>query len=363
MERNKQFDVLLVIGITYVVVGHCGGFTLFQEWFPAGSFHMPLFFFISGYFYKKSSEDQPFQFIKRKVYRFVIPYYCWNLFYMLLSIFLYQARIISQKCEISLHTFFLTPFGRANQFNYNHPAWFILTLFLVEVVYLVLKKWFVHNNEWLILLLVFIFGCLGVQLTILGYRNGIFLIFSKTVVGLVFYHLGHLYKEKGEMRDLLPNVWYFLILFCVQLLIFKATDFHINISMWDGYYNDGVGACWWPFVTALPGILFCLRVSRIMNKALGDSKIIQLISRNTFSIMMHHQLAVLAVNILFLLVSNWIYLPDFDLYNSGRWYFYTFGVDQVRIIYVIAAFVIPLMIHKLELGIKCTLQCLVSERQ
>ena len=40
MERNKQFDVLLVIGITYVVVGHCGGFTLFQEWFPAGSFHM-----------------------------------------------------------------------------------------------------------------------------------------------------------------------------------------------------------------------------------------------------------------------------------------------------------------------------------
>lgn len=32
MERNKQFDVLLVIGITYVVVGHCGGFTLFQEW-------------------------------------------------------------------------------------------------------------------------------------------------------------------------------------------------------------------------------------------------------------------------------------------------------------------------------------------
>ena len=100
-----------------------------------------------------------------------------------------------------------------------------------------------------------------------------------------------------------------------------------------------------------------------MNKALGDSKILQLISRNTFSIMMHHQLAVLAVNILFLLVSNWIYLPDFDLYNSGRWYFYTFGVDQVRIIYVIAAFVIPLMIHKLELGIKCTLQCLVSERQ
>lgn len=77
--------MLSIWGIIFVVMGH-SGFTNeiiserlsgLQKWIY--SFHMPLFFFISGYLFsltnKSLSNIQSGQFIKKKLKRLMIPYF------------------------------------------------------------------------------------------------------------------------------------------------------------------------------------------------------------------------------------------------------------------------------------------------
>lgn len=67
-ERDETFDVLKGIAIILMIVGHCN-FSSFRGFIY--SFHMPLFFFVAGYFLK----DRPLR--KELVLstkRLIIPY-------------------------------------------------------------------------------------------------------------------------------------------------------------------------------------------------------------------------------------------------------------------------------------------------
>lgn len=81
---NTKMNVLKALGIVLVVTGHYAGSVL--PWFPPYSFHMALFIFISGYFYKKHYEDKIRNFTRKKFLNLVVPYYKWNLFYGVLFI-------------------------------------------------------------------------------------------------------------------------------------------------------------------------------------------------------------------------------------------------------------------------------------
>lgn len=82
---NYQFLILQAIGIILVVTGHRGGISFFDDWFPMYSFHMPMFVFISGYFYKTYSEQKVKEFFLKKVKHLVFPYFLWNFFYGIIS--------------------------------------------------------------------------------------------------------------------------------------------------------------------------------------------------------------------------------------------------------------------------------------
>ncbi|MDE6185294.1 MAG: hypothetical protein K2G39_07720, partial [Lachnospiraceae bacterium] len=57
-KENKTFRILSAIGIILVVAGHLG-YNLFEigDLFPYYSFHVAVFLFISGYFYKPAREQ------------------------------------------------------------------------------------------------------------------------------------------------------------------------------------------------------------------------------------------------------------------------------------------------------------------
>ena len=57
-KENREFRVLSAVGIILVVAGHLG-YNLFDlgGLFPYYSFHVFLFLFVSGYFYKKEAEE------------------------------------------------------------------------------------------------------------------------------------------------------------------------------------------------------------------------------------------------------------------------------------------------------------------
>lgn len=56
MKRNRCIDTIKAVGIFLVILGHHQ--TVFTQWIF--SFHMPLFFFLSGIFHKNYSSYKVF---------------------------------------------------------------------------------------------------------------------------------------------------------------------------------------------------------------------------------------------------------------------------------------------------------------
>lgn len=70
-SRIEWIDTAKGIGLLFVMLGHCYLDRKYTYWFT--SFHMGLFFFLSGYTFRLKNEYY-FSFLKRKVMTLVVPY-------------------------------------------------------------------------------------------------------------------------------------------------------------------------------------------------------------------------------------------------------------------------------------------------
>lgn len=69
MEKERIISIAKVIGIISVVIGHSD-----SSIGPViGLFHMALFVFLSGYFYKDKYTKEPLKYINRKIKSIYVP--------------------------------------------------------------------------------------------------------------------------------------------------------------------------------------------------------------------------------------------------------------------------------------------------
>lgn len=221
-EENRQFRILSALGITFVVAGHLGyGVFDMGGLFPYYSFHVFIFLFVSGYFYKDEAEKNIGRYIWKKCTVLLFPYFLWNLFYGILAQILHKAGF-SLGESLSLKTLFLSPFLGGHQFLYNFSAWFVPALFLVEVINVLMRKvlGILHlKREWLIFICSLILGMATIQLAIGGHVWGNYKFPGRILLMFPGFQMGRIYKEKIESHDTLPNGIYFLLVIGVQVLI------------------------------------------------------------------------------------------------------------------------------------------------
>lgn len=93
--RDLSIDILKGIGIILVVIGHAGC----PQWLRniIFSFHMPLFFIASGFFFNDSYLDDKTQFIKRRIKRLYIPFVKWSLIFLLLHNLFFFIGILNDQ--------------------------------------------------------------------------------------------------------------------------------------------------------------------------------------------------------------------------------------------------------------------------
>lgn len=93
MQRDLSFDYMKGFLIFLVVLGHCPAFILNREGFDVWSdplfvfchsFHMPLFVFISGYFFAKKKNTLLKDLIPKQFRRLLYPQFAWNIICLLL---------------------------------------------------------------------------------------------------------------------------------------------------------------------------------------------------------------------------------------------------------------------------------------
>ena len=348
-RTNIQFSLLSAIGAVLVVSGHCyiGGISLAYEWFPIYSFQLSLFVFISGYFYKPEYERNAFHYILKRFKRLVIPAYLWNIVYGLF-ILLMKSADYSIGAAVDPFNLFVMPFVDGEAFQYNLGSWFVYPLFVVcafNVLFRKLTSFAKIHNDYLILVLYLIIGVLGVRHAVEGRSTGVMKLLTRAMFFLPFYQFGVLYRARWERKDRLNSTAYFAVLFTVQLLILTFyQELQYYPSAMSGFDNGTV----LPYVTSLTGIAFWLRISRLLAPTVGSSRIIRLISENTYSIMIHQMMGFMCVKWLFYLISLITGLfPDFSrqLMTQSIWYYYLpNGRQQYGMLYMAAGIILPIAI-------------------
>ena len=350
IKENRQFRILSAFGIILVVVGHLGYNLLdIGGLFPYYSFHVFIFLFVSGYFYKKEAEEDILGYIWRKCITLLVPYFLWNLLYGILTQVLHKIGFSFGE-TLSFKTLFLSPFIDGHQFLYNFSAWFVPALFLIEVINVIMRKvlGFLHlKNEWLIFAGCLFFGMVTVQLAIGGHVWGLYKLPGRILFMLPGFQMGRIYREKLEAHDTLSNELYFLIVIGVQILISIFCAGLAFGAVWVGSFANGPVV---PYLTVITGIAFWLRIARMLSEIPCLSERLVYIGRNTYSIMMHH----IAV---FMLVKGFFYLCscltplcgefDREMFFSDIGYIYLAGgTEGSKWIYLLTGISIPLLIEK-----------------
>lgn len=350
---NYQFKLLYALGMIFVVAGHSATahLPLFEQWFTFSSFHLGLFVFCSGYFYKETSEDNVLQYIQKKLKTLILPLFLWNLFYALVTtIFCYFGMTIGG--EVTLSKLFLDPIQHGHQFIYNLGGWFVIPLFMIEVFNVLLCKLLSLRGTKkfaFLFVLYIIIGILGNKMSIAGYHYFWWLVPARMLYLLPFYGFGMLYKNLLEEKDVLPNRWYFSIIFTCQLAIFytiKTTQSWIVMPAWCDFYNGPV----LPVISGFLAIAFWLRVARILAPVIGNSKSVLAIANNTFSIMINQFLGFILIKSFFALTNvsfGWFKDFDFQKYKTDIWYYYfPNNIEHICIVYIAAGIIIPIYMQK-----------------
>jgi len=147
-------DIARGLGICLVVLGHnqiCQQGTLIYA--LIFGFHMPLFFFLSGYFHK--NRDSLKNEIQYRAKKLLLPYYCTAIAFILLKSLPDPIAFYHQELRPILFGVLWGSGGRGNLDRYLFwpPLWFLTSLFLTQVSYGLISR-IPYFNKLLILRIV-----------------------------------------------------------------------------------------------------------------------------------------------------------------------------------------------------------------
>lgn len=352
VKSNKAFMILSALGILFVVDAHASAeMGAVSALFPYNSFFMPMFMFISGYFWKeKIIEDwcSAVGYLKNKFEKLMVPYLLWGVFYWLLMHLLNGLGLNWPR--LTVRDFVYSVMTDGTTCSLNGAAWFVPTLFAVVVTYTVLRKlarpvW----NDTAMLIVFVILGAGTVALTQRGVYHKALLLY-KTGFFIQFFHLGFYFRHRLEKWfDSVNGLGMCAILAVINMLLqlrYDSIAFGRCAFMSDFESSNHL----LPLITSVTGIFFWLKVAKFTEPILGNSRLVNYISDNTFFIMMHH-LAFVSLFSGALMLGMKAGIPALSRFDAAAFLtdpWYTYGkVAWVRAAYFLFAITATLLACKL----------------
>lgn len=313
--KNIEFTVLKALGIISVVSCHIGvnvfsivglPVSLTNKVFPEYSYNMPLFIFASGYFYKRMSESDIRGLIVKR-FPSLIKYMKCNIFYFLLCFILINIGLLHRNVEFSLRSLLVEPFLGGFQFYFNGPGWFVLFLFLLQILFTWLRKLcrlcfksFRSDSdvditqESIFLLLLIVVGFISTYVSklypVVDDKVTILHSFLRVLFGLQFFQLGFYYREFIEDKVRLSLNTFLILVF--SKVVFHSIFGYYTFSLRTLKFNNSIVL---PFLVSVLGLLYCLHLVKFILNVFNKISprvlsVICIIGDNTWAIMMHHLL-------------------------------------------------------------------------
>lgn len=219
--RNHTIDVLRGLTIILVVFGHITRTMWLNSYI--WSFHIPVFFILSGFLYNPERFSSIKSFIIKKLKGLVVPYFFFGgityLYWLLV-----ESRFRGSDLNAWEQLFGLFYGTRYDHFlDFNGPLWFIPCLFTMSVFYFFIDRIRFGWIKWAITAGLFVFGVFSKDLCP-WLPFGI----CAASIGLVFYASGNGLRGKGVLIQSTKNtvckhklffMFLIILLFTVQVLL------------------------------------------------------------------------------------------------------------------------------------------------
>lgn len=228
--RNPVFDIMKGIGIVAVIIGHCSIHDdLFKFIFI---WHMPLFFFISGYFFRpRCNMDM----LNNNIKNLVVPYYFTCFVLLLLAVIRYF--LVGKGNPISVFLGAVSGSGSTNNprlfggHMFIGAIWFLLALGWCRIIYNILFSRIKLQTKRIAIVVV-----LSLSASVLGRYLYVPTDFFQGVSALVFFLVGNMCKEYGWMNSYVKNYWLWLLIslpfVCIGMLMRPMGMVDNNYQLW-----------------------------------------------------------------------------------------------------------------------------------
>lgn len=217
-NRRTDIDVLRGIAIFLVIFGHITHISVLRTYI--WGFHIPLFFFVSGYLFNSSKYASSIDFIKAKIKSLVIPYVFFYLFTFAYWVIIERH---TRGADLTIQSQLIGMFYGTYDLRYmyfNGALWFLPTLFSMELLYWTIVK--TIKNNYLVFVIMLSLSVLGML-----FREKIGWLpwgLCPAIIGGVFLCFGNLCNSvKLCVQNSIK--WIVVVLICVlmQLVLLPVT--------------------------------------------------------------------------------------------------------------------------------------------
>lgn len=354
-SENLAFRYLYGFAILFVLLSHCdgGGVEMLSNWMHFGAFHLGIFVFGSGYFFREEKLLNPRLYLWNKVKRLLIPLWCWNLFYGLLLTLLHGLNFTFGE-PLTLRGILLFPLNSENLYVLNMGSWFIFPFFCVQILYgagkLLLNLLGRPKVTDRILQALFVTaGFAGVYFAGHGYHEYALYPVFRILYFMPFYAFGILYRDFLEKYlSKAPAALYFGTCLLISLMLNARFGKAVYVIPSSCDYPFGM---WATYLAGAVGILFWLRVSTVLADFGKECIPLLVLGRSTWDIMFHQFAGIMAVKAVFAVTGRIFGIfRDFDpaAFSGDIWYLYRpGGMKEFALLYVLGAIGISLGVKAL----------------
>ena len=358
-KTNKKFMVLSALGIIMVVDLHCGiSLNLLNSIIPYESFFMPLFVFISGYFNKVNEKTDLSTYFKKKCKTLLLPYVVigFIMFWFEWAINSYKFGTIQPITEESLFLPVVNAFTVGYPVRLASPMWFVPALWLVTLVYALLRKAIGKKWNSLIAFLVLTLFNIGVVCItkMFGDTQIVFILLLplKCLFFMPFMEFGVIYRERLEHGMSKLNTGGNMILLIALLLLNVIRMMCLpqpdDITLDSLYYLGGFTSPYYitPIISSLIGIMFWVTVVDAIGNVFAENRIVNCISENTYYIMWFHLLFFNIINCILLFINDNVTLvPGFSKEVFGGLTYYIWEqYPMFKLVYFVFGLACPLLL-------------------
>lgn len=260
--RVEYVDLYRGIGIILMILGHLHISDDFSKYIHA--FHMPMFFFISGFFWK-GARDSFFVFLSRKTKSLLVPYVTYWLVNMM-------VRTILTSKAITLDNIFHFLIEPTEGMSIASALWFLVALFVCETLYWLSNR-FIKTDIGVAVVVsaLALFGNYATRILPIRLPFAI----DAAFVGMGLYHFGRIVRNSNNIvivkikgLDFVRSMIFFTV-FSVSILSGK------DINMRVGKY--GYVLLFW--VNAVGMSIVLLNICRLLkeNRSIGKNRLFTLI--------------------------------------------------------------------------------------